>query len=120
MPKRRSKRATAQCRGIRDAFRRAAARGIFTKDDARALMAAKIGFSAADHGLPLAPRSLRDFDDGNPRHGGTLFTHPEPSMIQVSNAHVRASDTYLRMRAVLRSPNADVLTAPLTQGTLRS
>jgi len=35
MPKRRSKRATAQCRGIRDAFRRAAARGIFTKDDAR-------------------------------------------------------------------------------------
>lgn len=48
MPKRRSKRAIAQCRAIRDAFRRAAARGIFTEDDARALMAGKIGFSAEE------------------------------------------------------------------------
>ena len=49
-----------------------------------------------EHGLPLAPRYLRDFDDGNPSRRRTLFTQPELTMIQISNAHVRASDTYLK------------------------
>ena len=49
-----------------------------------------------EHLLPLALMHTHDFENANPRRRRNLFTHPELSMIQISNAHVRASDTYLK------------------------
>ena len=54
MPKRWGRRVTAQCRGLRQAFRRAAKRGILDEKFARSRLAADLGFSAEEMAKLLA------------------------------------------------------------------
>ncbi len=54
MPKRWGKRVTAQRRGLRQAFRRAAKRGVLDEEFARSRLAAELGFSAEEMARMLA------------------------------------------------------------------